>query len=157
LEQVKKPEEGKIEIIRIKTLETDIVMLKKEIEVLNNQKAELETELEKFEYQLKHIKEENVKELEKKYKHEIKELKHMIYMLMKSKNAKKEFNAIDKTKKKLNVKPKPIQGKTEENKVKIGQLEKQNEKLHNENYTLSQEIQYLEFKLKVLYRISIRV
>jgi uncharacterized protein (DUF3084 family) len=147
---VKRPEEGKVEIIRVRTLETDIEMLKKEIEVINNQKAELETELEKLECQLKHIKEENVKELEKKYKHEIKEMKHMIYMLMKHKNTKKEFNAVDKTKKKTNVKHKPIQGKTDENKVKIGQLEKQNEKLHNENYVLSQEIQYLEFKLKVI-------
>lgn len=150
MEQAKKPEDEnnrkKIDAIRLKTLETDIAMLQKELEVVNGQKAEVEANLEALQLQFKHIKEENVKELEKKYKHEVKELKHMVYMLMKSKKMKKEFSVEDKTKKKLLGKAK---GKVDESKAGIKELEKQNEKLHSDNYALSQEIQYLQFKLKV--------
>eukprot|EP00826_Nyctotherus_ovalis_P040590 TRINITY_DN4016_c0_g1_i5.p1 TRINITY_DN4016_c0_g1~~TRINITY_DN4016_c0_g1_i5.p1 ORF type:complete len:203 (+),score=57.71 TRINITY_DN4016_c0_g1_i5:1084-1692(+) len=124
-------------------------MLRKELEAVNGQKAEVETSLEALQHRLKHVKEENVKELEKKYKHEVKELKYMVYMLMKSKKMKKEFSVEDKVRKKISGKTKSIQGKVNENKAGIKELEKQNEKLHSDNYALSQEIQYLQFKLKV--------
>ena len=156
LEQCKKPDDenkrSKVDSIRIRTLEIDIIMLKRELDNINEKKAEVETNLENFQYQVKHIKEENIKALEKKYKHEIKEMKHAVYMLMKNKNSNKEC---DKVEKKAIVKLKSAHGRTDESKGRIEELEKECERLSNENFELSQELQYSDFKLKVITNIHI--
>jgi len=117
----------KVERIQIKTLKNDIKMVRQELEEANKQKADIEARLEQLRYTLIHVKEDNIKELEKKYKEEIKEMKHMIYLL-RSNKAKTSGD------------------------VRAVQLEKECEALHCDNYKLSQEIQYLEFKLKVVLR-----
>eukprot|EP00826_Nyctotherus_ovalis_P046593 TRINITY_DN5281_c0_g2_i1.p1 TRINITY_DN5281_c0_g2~~TRINITY_DN5281_c0_g2_i1.p1 ORF type:complete len:239 (-),score=16.32 TRINITY_DN5281_c0_g2_i1:172-888(-) len=131
----------KVESIRVRTLETDVQMLRRELEDANTQRAEAETQIESLQYALTHIKESNVKELERKYESEVKEMKHMIYLLT---NHKKEAMRLQKE----------ANGSNSER--RIVQLEKECEVLHNDNYRLSQEIQYLEFKLKVVFGVESR-
>lgn len=129
----------KVESIRLRTLEADVQMLRRELEDANKQKAEAETQTESLQHALRHIKESNVKELEKKYEAEIKEMKHMVYLLT---NHKKEVMRLRK------------EANNNGSERRMAQLEKECEVLHNDNYRLSQEIQYLEFKLKMMKDVT---
>ena len=56
---------SKVDNIRLRTLETDVIMLRQELAETNSQRTKFETETEKLKHSLKHIKEEAVKEYEK--------------------------------------------------------------------------------------------
>ncbi len=77
----------------------------------------------------------------------------MAYLLSRT----KEYNKLDKAQKSKAVVPgatkrRKLRGQTDECEEEISQLRRACEGLHEENYKLSQEIQYLELKLKVLQR-----
>jgi len=147
----------KIDNIRLRTLETDILMLRQELAEANSQKSAAETQLEKLRHSIMHLKENNITELERKYANEIRELKHMIYMLTKTKDYAKNLSTDENPKKKGKIETRPmskkapaVHEKLDEFQSKISELEKENENLHHDNYRLAQEIQYLEFKLKAI-------
>ena len=139
----------KIDNIRLRTLETDVLMLRQELADTNAQKTAAETEIERLRQGIQHAKEETVQELEKKYANEIKEMKHMIYLLTKTKDYAKKLENKKEEKKTTGRKQIVVHDKLEEYTKRIVDLEKECENLHQDNYRLAQEGQYLEFKLKV--------
>eukprot|EP01022_Parablepharisma_sp_SALTPOND_P006998 TRINITY_DN1283_c0_g1_i1.p1 TRINITY_DN1283_c0_g1~~TRINITY_DN1283_c0_g1_i1.p1 ORF type:complete len:302 (+),score=33.55 TRINITY_DN1283_c0_g1_i1:1220-2125(+) len=148
----------KIDNIRLRTLETDILMLRQELADTNAQKTTAETELEKSKHQIRRLKEDTVKELERKYSGEIKELKHMIYLLTKTKDYTKNLQVQEAAKQKtVGKRTAPVHDRLEEYTAKIVSLEKECENLHHDNYRLAQEIQYLEFKLKVVVQSGTKI
>ncbi len=60
-----KTEEPRVENIRMRTLETDAVMLRQELAETNVQRSASQTEVERLKSALRHVKEEAVKEVEK--------------------------------------------------------------------------------------------
>jgi len=96
-----------------------VLILKQELAETNSLKNSLETDIEKLQRKMAHLKEQTIKEVEKKYINEIKELHYIIHLLTTSKD-----NITNK---------------------QLGE----DQCLQDENYRLTQEVQYLEFKLKV--------
>lgn len=122
-----------VDSLRTKSLETDVLILRQELAETCSQKSILETDIEKLQRKIVHLKEQAIKEMEKKHANEIKELKYMIRLLIDSKGPV----TAEKIKHKLISE--------DECSLLI-----ENKRLRDENFALTQELQYLEFKLKVL-------